>query len=145
MNLEFLKGILERIPLPDDSVDVVVSNCVLNLVADKDAAFREALRVLRPGGRLAVSDVVIRGRAPAGLRRNLALWVGCLGGALTETEVRSKLKKAGFGEVGIERTRVYTVRDLRELAAGAGADGAVIGTGLDGKVSGAFVKAKKPA
>ncbi len=143
-NVEFLKGIIERIPLPDASVDVILSNCVLNLVEDKDAALREAHRVLRPGGRFAVSDVVIRGRVPVGLRQNLALWAGCLGGALAESEYRHKLKKAGFKAVKIERTRVYGIRELRELAKGSGVDGASIGPRLDGKVAGAFVRARKP-
>jgi SAM-dependent methyltransferase len=143
-NVEFLKGILERIPLPENTVDVILSNCVINLVADKDAALREAFRVLKPGGRLAVADVVIRGRAPAGLRRNLALWAGCLGGALAESEYRSKLRKAGFEEVAIERTRVYDVSDLREMAAAEGIDGRAIGPRLKGRIAGAFVRAKKP-
>ena len=114
-NVEFLKGEIEAIPLPDDSVDVIISNCVINLSADKDRVFAEALRVLRPGGRLAVSDVVVRGEVPAEIRKSIELWIGCVAGALEEAEYRGKLATAGFEAVDIEPTRVYRVDDAREF------------------------------
>ena len=112
-NVEFLKGTIEAIPLPDNSVDVIISNCVINLSSDKDAVLREAFRVLKPGGRFAVSDVVVRGEVPADVRRNMELWVGCIAGALEETEYAAKLRAAGFADVEIEPWRVYNVDDAR--------------------------------
>jgi ubiquinone/menaquinone biosynthesis C-methylase UbiE len=114
-NVEFLKGEIEDIPLPDNSVDVIISNCVINLSADKDKVLREALRVLKPGGRFAVSDVVVRGEVPAEVRRNVELWVGCIAGALSDDDYRSKLAAAGFAGIEIEPTRVYRVEDAREF------------------------------
>src|SRR5438046_7694518 len=114
-NVEFLKGEIEQIPLPDNSVDVIISNCVINLSADKDRVLREAFRVLRPGGRLAVSDVVTRGEMDAQIRQNILLWVGCVAGALEEGEYRDKLESAGFEQVEIEPTRIYRVADAREI------------------------------
>src|ERR1041384_5254464 len=121
-NVEFLKGEIEAIPLPDNSVDVIISNCVINLSGDKDRVLREAFRVLKPGGRFAVSDVVTRGAVPELLRRDVLLWVGCIAGALEENEYRAKLKAAGFEAIGIEPTRVYHVEDAREFLRGKGAD-----------------------
>ena len=114
-NVEFLKGEMENIPLPDNSVDVVISNCVINLPADKDRVLREAFRVLKPGGRFAVSDVVVRGDVPADIRRSIELWVGCVAGALEESEYRMKLAAAGFEAIDIEPTRVYKVEDARRI------------------------------
>src|SRR5438034_1950888 len=121
-NVEFLKGEIEAIPLPDNSVDVIISNCVINLSADKDRVFAEAFRVLKPGGRFAVSDVVVRGEVPAELRKSIELWIGCVAGALEEREYRDKLAKAGFETVDLEPTRIYRVEDAREFLAGAGLD-----------------------
>src|SRR6266700_854841 len=121
-NVEFLKGEIEHIPLPDNSVDVIISNCVINLSADKDRVFAEAFRVLRPGGRFAVSDVVVRGEVPAAIRKSVELWIGCIAGALKESEYRAKLARAGFESVEIEPTRVYRVDDAREFLAQAGID-----------------------
>ena len=144
-NVEFLKGTIEAIPLPDGSVDVVISNCVINLSADKGAVLREAFRVLKPGGRFAVSDVVIRGHAPEALRRSMELWVGCVAGALEEEQYRSYLDAAGFESVDLEPTRVYRADDARAfLAAGGFTDPATIAQ-VDGKVMSAFVRARKPA
>src|ERR1700726_3408068 len=117
-NVEFLKGEIEHIPLPDDSVDVIISNCVINLSADKDRVIKEAFRVLKPGGRFAVSDVVVRGKVPAEIRKNLELWVGCVAGALGEYEYVAKLVRAGFDGIGIETTRVYSIGDVRTFLAG---------------------------
>src|SRR5438874_5472 len=125
-NVEFLKGEIEHIPLPDNSVDVIISNCVINLSADKDRVLREAFRVLKPGGRFAVSDVVTRGEITPEIRRNVLLWVGCVAGALGENEYRAKLIAAGFGEVTIEPTRIYRVEDAREFLSAAGIDAAAI-------------------
>ena len=143
-NVEFLKGEIEAIPLPDDSVDVVISNCVINLSADKDRVLAEAFRVLRPGGRFAVSDVVVRGPVPAEIRRSVELWIGCVAGALEETEYRAKLARAGFEAVDVEPTRVYKVDDAREMLARDGIDADAIAAVVDGKFMSAFVRARKP-
>jgi SAM-dependent methyltransferase len=142
-NVEFLKGEIEDIPLPDASVDVVISNCVINLAADKDAVFREAFRVLRPGGRFAVSDVVARGEMPPEVRRNVELWVGCVAGALEESDYRAKLERAGFTEVSIEPTRVYELEDAREFLAAQGIDVDRAASLVQGRVMSAFVRAAK--
>jgi len=141
-NVEFLKGEIEAIPLPDNSVDVIISNCVINLSADKDRVFAEAFRVLRPGGRFAVSDVVVRGRVPAQVRRSVELWIGCVAGALEEGEYRTKLGKAGFEAVDVEPTRIYRADDARDFLRheGTGLDVSAI----DGKFMSAFVRARKP-
>ena len=144
-NVEFLKGEIEQIPLPEASVDVIISNCVINLSADKDRVLAEAFRVLKPGGRLAVSDVVVRGEVPAALRRSVELWIGCVAGALEEQEYRDKLAKAGFEAIGIEPTRVYRVADAREFFAGSGIDVDTIAPDVDAKFMSAFVRAVKPA
>jgi len=143
-NVEFLKGEIEDIPLPDGSVDVIISNCVINLSADKDRVLAEAFRVLKPGGRLAVSDVVVRGEVPPAIRKSVELWIGCVAGALEEQEYREKLTKAGFGAIDLEPTRIYRVEDARELLAGAGLDGDAIASEVDGKFMSAFVRAQKP-
>ena len=143
-NVEFLKGDIERIPLPDNSVDVIISNCVINLSADKDRVFAEAFRVLKPGGRFAVSDVVVRGDVPAALRRSVELWIGCVAGALEEDEYCGKLGKAGFEAVGLEPTRIYRTEDARELLDREGIDAAAIAPMVDGKFMSAFVRARKP-
>jgi arsenite methyltransferase len=143
-NVEFLKGEIEAIPLPDDSVDVVISNCVINLSADKDKVFAEAFRVLRPGGRFAVSDVVVRGEVPAQIRKSVELWIGCVAGALEEGEYRGKLAKAGFESVDVEPTRVYRVEDAREFLDREGIEAAAIAPLVDGKFMSAFVRARKP-
>jgi len=143
-NVEFLKGEIEHIPLPDNSVDVIISNCVINLSADKDQVIREAFRVLKPGGRFAVSDVVTRGQIPEQLRRDILLWVGCIAGALEEGEYRAKLKAAGFEQVGVEPTRVYRIDDARELLETKGIDLDAIADDIDGKFMSAFVRATKP-
>ena len=142
-NVEFLKGELEAIPLPGDSVDVIISNCVINLSADKDRSLREAFRVLKPGGRFAVSDVVVRGEVPPEIRRSVELWIGCVAGALEEGEFRRKLEAAGFTDVEILPTRIYGVDDARDFLAGAGLD-VDLARGADGKFMSAFVKARKP-
>jgi ubiquinone/menaquinone biosynthesis C-methylase UbiE len=144
-NAEFLRGEIESIPLPDDSVDVVISNCVINLSADKDRVLREAFRVLKPGGRFAVSDVVVRGEVPREIRRSVELWVGCVAGALEENAYRAKLRQAGFEAVTIEATRIYRVADAREILAGEGIDVEAIAPLVDGKFISAFVRAIKPA
>jgi SAM-dependent methyltransferase len=144
-NVEFLKGEIEAIPLPDDSVDVIISNCVINLSTDKDAVLREAFRVLRPGGRFAVSDVVVRGPMPSDIRRNIELWVGCVAGALEESEYREKLAAAGFEHIDVEPWRVYDVGDAREFLAGTGADVEAIAPVAKGKFASAFVRARKPS
>lgn len=144
-NVEFLKGDIESIPLPADSVDVVISNCVINLASDKDRVLREAFRVLRPGGRFAVSDVVTRGDIPNDVRRHVLLWVGCIAGALSEDEYRAKLAAAGFTNIAIEPTRVYTVEDARDFLAGEGIDVDALAPQVDGKFMSAFVRASKPA
>ncbi|MGD0164442.1 MAG: arsenite methyltransferase [Candidatus Sulfotelmatobacter sp.] len=143
-NVEFLKGEIENIPLPDNSVDVVISNCVINLSADKDRVLREALRVLKPGGRLAVSDVVTRGEMLPEIRQSVLLWVGCVAGALEENEYRSKLAAAGFEKIEIEPTRIYRVEDAREFLSGQNIDVDAIAPQVDGKFMSAFVRAVKP-
>jgi arsenite methyltransferase len=144
-NVEFLKGEIENIPLPENSVDVVISNCVINLSADKDRVLREAFRVLRPGGRFAVSDVVVRGRVPADIRRSVELWVGCVAGALDESDYRAKLDAAGFSDVEIEPTRVYTIDDARQFLTAQGIDVDKIAPQVEGKFASAFICARKPA
>ncbi len=144
-NVEFLKGEIEHIPLPDNSVDVIISNCVINLSADKDLVFKEALRVLKPGGRFAVSDVVTRGDVPSEVRESVLLWVGCIAGALEENEYRAKLASAGFETIEIEPTRVYRVEDAREFLSGQNIDMDAIAPQVDGKFMSAFVRAVKPA
>jgi arsenite methyltransferase len=144
-NVEFLKGEIEHIPLPDNSVDVIISNCVINLSADKDRVLREAFRVLKPGGRLAVSDVVTRGEVPTEIRKSVLLWVGCVAGALDEDEYRAKLEAAGFEAVQVEPTRVYRVEDAEDFLAGQGIDVRAIAPQVDGKFMSAFVRAAKPA
>jgi arsenite methyltransferase len=144
-NVEFLKGEIEHIPLPDNSVDVIISNCVINLSADKAQVLREAFRVLKPGGRFAVSDVVTRGQIPAEIRRSVLLWVGCVAGALEENEYRSKLQQAGFENIEIEPTRVYRVEDAREFLTGHNIDVDAIAPQVDGKILSAFIRAAKPS
>lgn len=144
-NVEFLKGELENIPLPDGTVDVIISNCVVNLSADKDRALAEAFRVLKPGGRFAVSDVVVRGEVPQEVRRNVELWIGCLAGALEEKEFEAKLSRAGFTHVEIVPTRVYDIEDARDFLSAAGIDADVIAPLVEGKFMSAFVRASKPA
>jgi len=143
-NVEFLKGEIEAIPLPDSSVDVIISNCVINLSGDKDAVLREAFRVLKPGGRFAVSDVVTRGAVPAALRRDMLLWVGCIAGALEENDYRAKLTAAGFDAVSIEPTRIYRVKEAREFLSGKGIDVDAVAADVDGKFLSAFIRATKP-
>src|SRR6516165_11231989 len=143
-NAEFLKGEMENIPLPDDSVDVVVSNCVINLSPDKDRVLREAFRVLKPGGRFAVSDVVVRGEVPLEIRRNMELWAGCVAGALEDSEYRLKLANAGFEAIEVEATRVHQVDEARQFLAGAGLDVEAIASQIEGKFVSAFIRAKKP-
>ena len=144
-NVEFLKGTIEAIPLPDASVDVIISNCVINLSVDKDAVFREAFRVLKPGGRFAVSDVVVRGEVPAAIRKSMELWVGCVAGALGDDEYVAKLAKAGFEGIDIEPTRVYSVQDARTFLAGEGLDVDALARDLDGTFISGFIRATKPA
>src|SRR5271165_2910596 len=143
-NVEFLKGEIEHIPLPDHSVDVIISNCVINLSADKDRVLREAFRVLKPGGRFAVSDVVVHGDVPAEVRASVLLWVGCIAGALQDTEYVSKLTGAGFEDIEIEPTRTYYVEDARAFLTGQGVDVDAIAPLVDGKFMSAFIRAKKP-
>jgi ubiquinone/menaquinone biosynthesis C-methylase UbiE len=143
-NVEFLKGTIEAIPLPDRSVDVIISNCVINLSVDKDAVLREAFRVLKPGGRFAVSDVIIRGEVPPEIRRNMELWVGCVAGALQEDEYASKLKAAGFEAVELDPWRVYQVEDARGFLAESGVDVDRLAPQVDGKVASAFIRARRP-
>jgi arsenite methyltransferase len=144
-NVEFLKGEIENIPLPDNSVDVIISNCVINLSADKDRVLREAFRVLKPGGRFAVSDVVTRGDIPEEIRKNMLLWVGCVAGALEENEYRSKLAAAGFESIGVEPTRIFDSKDALSFLLDQGIDAQKIGPLVDGKFLSAFVRAQKPA
>ena len=143
-NVEFLKGEIEQIPLPNDSVDVIISNCVINLSPNKDRVFAEAFRVLKPGGRLAVSDVVVRGPVPAEIRLNIELWMGCVAGALEESDYLGKLAQAGFTDISLEPTRVYRAEDAREFLTGAGLDVETIAAQVDGKFTSAFVRARKP-
>lgn len=144
-NVEFLKGEIEKIPLPDNSVDVIISNCVINLSADKDKVFREAFRVLKPGGRFAVSDVVTRGEVSAAIRRSILLWAGCVAGALEDVEYRAKLAAAGFEKIEIEPTRLYSAEDSRELLRAEGFEVDAVAKEVDGKFMSAFVRAFKPA
>ena len=143
-NVEFLKGEIENIPLPGNSVDVIISNCVINLSADKDRVLREAFRVLKPGGRFAVSDVVVRGNVPEAIRRSMLLWVGCIAGALEENEYLAKLAAAGFEEASVERTRVYNVEDARQFLIQAGVDVDGIAPQVNEKFFSAFIRANKP-
>ena len=143
-NVEFLKGTIEAIPLPDRSVDVIISNCVINLSTDKDAVLREAFRVLRPGGRFAVSDVVVGGEVPAGVRRSMELWVGCIAGALEEHEYASKLRAAGFADVEVEPWRIYDIEDARTFLTESGLDVDRLAPEVDGRFSSAFIRAHKP-
>lgn len=143
-NVEFLKGDIEHIPLPDDSVDLIISNCVINLSPDKDRVLAEAFRVLKPGGRFAVSDIVIRGEMPAEIKRNIELWAGCVAGALEESDYKAKLERVGFERVSIEPTRVYTAEDARDLFDGTGLNIDAIAPLVDGKFISGFVRASKP-
>jgi arsenite methyltransferase len=144
-NVEFLRGEIENIPLPDNTVDVIISNCVINLSGDKDRVLQEAFRVLKPGGRFAVSDVVVRGEIPAAIRRSMELWVGCIAGALSEIDYRSKLAKAGFTAIDVEVTRVYGVEEASTFLAGQGLDLEAAAKEVDGKIVSAFIRATKPA
>jgi ubiquinone/menaquinone biosynthesis C-methylase UbiE len=144
-NVEFLKGEIEHIPLPDNSVDVIISNCVINLSADKDRVLREAFRVLKPGGRFAVSDVVTRGEITPQIRKSVLLWVGCVAGAMGDDEYRSKLSAAGFEQIDIEPTRIYRVEDAREFLSAEGIDVEAMAPQVDGKFMSAFVRATKPS
>jgi len=143
-NVEFLKGEIEHIPLPDDSVDVIISNCVINLSADKGRVLREAFRVLKPGGRFAVSDVVTHGEMLPEIRQSVLLWVGCVAGALEENEYRAKLASAGFETIEVEPTRIYRIEDAREFLSGQNIDVDAIAPQVDGKFMSAFVRAVKP-
>ena len=144
-NAEFLKGEIESIPLPDDSVDVIISNCVINLSADKDRVLREAFRVLKPGGRFAVSDVVTRGEINPEIRKSILLWVGCIAGALDESEYRDKLAAAGFEQIELEPTRIYKAEDAGDILSAEGLDVDIVAAEIDGKFLSAFVRAVKPA
>jgi arsenite methyltransferase len=144
-NAEFLKGEIENIPLPNNSVDVIISNCVINLSADKGKVLREAFRVLKPGGRFAVSDVVVRGDVPEQVRRSMELWVGCIAGALRDYDYIAKLAKAGFDSIDIEPTRVYSIEDARQFLATEGIDVDSISKEVDGKFMSAFIRAEKPS
>jgi SAM-dependent methyltransferase len=143
-NVEFLKGEIEKIPLPDNTVDVIISNCVINLSADKDRVLREAFRVLKPGGRFAVSDVVVRGAVPDAVRQSMLLWVGCIAGALEEQDYRARLIAAGFANVTFEPTREYSIEDARQFLTEAGVDVDAIAPAVDGKFLSAFIRAAKP-
>ncbi len=143
-NVEFLKGEIENIPLPDNSVDVIISNCVINLSGDKDRVLREAFRVLKPGGRLAVSDVVVHGEVPSDVRQNMLLWVGCIAGALEDQQYAAKLADAGFERIGIETTRVYDIEDARAFLNGQGVDVDAIAPQVQGRFMSAFIRAAKP-
>ena len=143
-NVEFLKGTIEAIPLPDRSVDVIISNCVINLSTDKDGVLREAFRVLKPGGRFAVSDVVVRGEVPADVRRSMELWVGCIAGALEEHEYASKLRAAGFADVEVEPWRIYKIDDARAFLVESGLDVDRLAPDVDGRFASAFIRARKP-
>jgi len=144
-NVEFLKGEIEKIPLPDNSVDVIISNCVINLSGDKDSVLREAFRVLKPGGRFAVSDVVVRGEIPAAVRQNMLLWAGCIAGALADDQYFGKLMEAGFADIEIAPTRVYDIEDARTFLMGQGVDVEAIAPQVQGKFMSAFIRATKPA
>jgi arsenite methyltransferase len=144
-NVEFLEGTIEQIPLPDNSVDVIISNCVINLSTDKDAVLREAFRVLKPGGRFAVSDVIVRGDVPADVRRSMELWVGCIAGALEEHDYASKLQAAGFADVELEPWRIYEVEDARTFLTETGLDVDRLAPQVEGRFASAFIRARKPA
>jgi ubiquinone/menaquinone biosynthesis C-methylase UbiE len=144
-NVEFLKGEIESIPLPDNTVDVIISNCVINLSADKDKVLREAFRVLKPGGRLAVSDVVTKGEIDPKIRQSIMLWVGCVAGALEDVEYRQKLANAGFEQIEMEPTRVYRSEEAKEILAQEGIDFETIAPQIDGKFMSAFIRGVKPA
>ncbi len=144
-NVEFLKGEIENIPLPDNSVDVIISNCVINLSGDKDRVLREAFRVLKPGGRFAVSDVVVSGKVPSEVRQNMLLWVGCIAGALEDRQYVAKLAKAGFEDIDIEATRIYNIEDARAFLTGQGVDVDALAPQVEGKFMSAFIRAAKPA
>ena len=144
-NVEFLRGTIEQIPLPDASVDVIISNCVINLSGDKDRVMAEAFRVLKPGGRFAVSDVVVRGTLPAQVRSSMELWVGCVAGALSESDYRAKLGAAGFADIDVEVTREYSFEDAKAFLTGEGLDPEQLAREVDGRVVSAFVRASKPA
>lgn len=144
-NVEFLKGEIEHIPLLDNSVDVIISNCVINLSADKDRVLAEALRVLRPGGRLAISDVITRGNLDPRVRQSMLLWVGCIAGALEENDYATKLAAAGFTNIGIEHTRVYQIEDARHFLTEAGIDVDAVAPQIEGRILSAFIRATKPA
>jgi arsenite methyltransferase len=144
-NVEFLKGHIENIPLPDNSVDVIISNCVINLSGDKDRVIKEAFRVLKPGGRFAVSDIVVRGNVPAEIRKNMELWVGCVAGALGDYEYVAKLAEAGFDGIDIEITRVYGMEDARTFLAGEGLDVDALAKEVEGAFTSGFIRATKPA
>jgi SAM-dependent methyltransferase len=144
-NVEFLKGEIENIPLPDNTVDVVISNCVINLSADKSQVLREAFRVLKPGGRFAVSDVIVRGEVPEQVRQSMLLWVGCVAGALEEQDYRNRLEAAGFIGIDLESTRVYDIQDARHFLTGSGVDVDVIASQTQGQFMSAFIRATKPA
>ena len=143
-NVEFLKGTIEKIPLPDNSVDVVISNCVINLSSDKRQVLKEAFRVLSPGGRFAVSDVVVRGEVPEDIRKSMELWTGCIAGALEESEFKKLLLEAGFTDPEIEPTRIYEMEDARSFLENAGLDADALAPQVEGRFMGAFVRAKKP-
>jgi arsenite methyltransferase len=143
-NVEFLKGAIEAVPLPDASVDTIISNCVINLSADKRQVLTEAFRVLRPGGRFAVSDVVVRGEVPAAVRKSMELWVGCIAGALTEDEFLALLSEAGFVDASIEPTRVYEFEDAKNFLSGSGLDADAVAREVSGRIMSAFVRARKP-
>lgn len=143
-NVEFLKGDIEHIPLPDNSVDLIISNCVINLSPDKDQVLKEAFRVLKPGGRLAVSDIVVRGSLPPDIRHSMELWAGCVAGALEQSAYLTKLKQAGFAEVSIQPTRIYSAADAREFLSGAGLDVETVAQEVDGKFASGFIRAVKP-
>ena len=143
-NVEFLKGTIEAIPLPDRSVDVIISNCVINLSSDKDAVLREAFRVLKPGGRFAVSDVIVRGEVPADIRRSMELWVGCIAGALEEKDYIARLQAAGFADVEVDAWRVYSVADARAFLTESGVDVDAMAPQVEGKFASAFIRARRP-
>jgi len=143
-NAEFLEGELESIPLPDGTVDVIISNCVINLSGEKDRALAEAFRVLKPGGRFAVSDVVVRGHVPAEIRRSVELWVGCIAGAMEESEFQERLARAGFTDISIEPTRIYRAEDAREFLSAEGVDVDALAPAMEGKFMSAFIRARKP-
>lgn len=144
-NVEFLKGEIEHIPLPDSSVDVIISNCVINLSADKSRVLREAFRVLKPGGRFAVSDVVVRGDVPEAVRKSMELWVGCVAGALHEDDYRSFLADAGFEEIDVEPWRIYQMQDAQQFLSDAGLDVDALAADVEGRIASAFIRATKPA